>query len=521
MYQGILTDQRDMLYASMDVGDGQTVKGIIRLFDDDVEEAITDTYIVAGLEFGQDIVVEKREVSDELEAAIREEIDILREKTDLQESTIKQIEKQMAEGVSQGMTTKEIQLLLSDAGIFDSVRALRIARTITGAGASQGQWLSGMITGATHKTWMNAGDDHVRKRHRAPLNGSTVGINEVFMNGARYPVDPLLSAADRINCFLPGTKIQGRFTKALKSFYSGQAVEIITRNGNILRVTYNHPILTKDGFVPAGSLEKSAELVSYHTDINGPVGNGPLSSGVSNKNNSPVEIEKVFSAFKAFGFSEFPRGSAGDFHGDGESIKGDIEVVYPTSSLLSDLMPPGSEGFGNRILMVKDSIFKDSVRLSTFSFAGKGVLISSTGFPCGFALPGDLVGIFLDLLPLDEFSLGLGSELNSVSLENNINDINGICLGDLVPNPVVIFSGSASKLDTGGIEDLVNSGSIEKLLYNLTDTYPRNVIIDEVVSARLFSYSGFVHDVESPFGWVVADGIFTSNCRCSLAFEIQ
>jgi len=172
---------------------GESVKGIIRLFDDELEEAIIGNYVVAGLEFGRDIVVEKREVSDELEAAIREEIDILRELTDLQDSTIEQIEDQIAEGVSQGMTTKDIQLLISDAGVFDAVRALRIARTITGAGASQGQWISGKLTGADTKVWITAGDSHVRKRHQR-LNGQERLIDDTFSNGARYPVDPLLSA---------------------------------------------------------------------------------------------------------------------------------------------------------------------------------------------------------------------------------------------------------------------------------------------------------------------------------------
>lgn len=199
MYQDILTDQQDMLFASMSKGDNQSVAGVIRLFDDDIKEAILKTYLDAGLEFGPDIVIEKREVSDELGDAIADEIDILTELTDIQDSTISQIDNQMAEGISQGMTTADIQLLISDAGIFNSARALRIARTITGAGASMGQWLSGILSGATHKTWLTAGDSHVRDRHQK-MNGETVEINDKFSNGGRYPVDSLLSAAERVNC---------------------------------------------------------------------------------------------------------------------------------------------------------------------------------------------------------------------------------------------------------------------------------------------------------------------------------
>jgi len=70
---------------------------------------------------------------------------------------------------------------------------------MTGAGASRGQFLSGVMVGATHKIWQTAGDSHVRDKH-ARVNGEVVGINERFSNGGLYPVDSRLSAGQRINC---------------------------------------------------------------------------------------------------------------------------------------------------------------------------------------------------------------------------------------------------------------------------------------------------------------------------------
>jgi len=199
MVEDLLSTQQTMLFSELD-GGGKQIKGVIAMADDDWVDLIRQVYLDVGLEFGQDVVVEKREAVDPLAEALDSEMDILREMTDIQDGTIDKIDKQMKEGVKDGWNMARLQQAIMDTGLFDSARALRISRTITGAAASQGQWLGGKMVGATHKTWSNSGDDHVRKRHRAPLNGSTVGIDEVFMNGGRYPGDSLLSAAERVNC---------------------------------------------------------------------------------------------------------------------------------------------------------------------------------------------------------------------------------------------------------------------------------------------------------------------------------
>jgi hypothetical protein len=47
------------------------------------------------------------------------------------------------------------------------------------------------------------------------------------------------------------------------------------------------------------------------------------------------------------------------------------------------------------------------------------------------------------------------------------------------------------------------------------------IVIDNVKSVNHFEYSGFVYDVESPQGWVSANNIITSNCRCTLTYGIE
>ncbi|MBU1173017.1 MAG: phage head morphogenesis protein, partial [Proteobacteria bacterium] len=185
VYEGILADMGRMVINSMLAGDGQSMKGIVRMFDDDLYDAILGTYLRAGVELGSRIVVEKREASKELTDALSDEVEILRELTDLQESTIRQIEDKLTSDVAKGATIKEITEMIIDSGVFSPMRALRIARTMTGAGASRGQMLSLNLVGATHKVWLTAGDSHVRDAH-AHMNGQEVGVNELFSNGARY-----------------------------------------------------------------------------------------------------------------------------------------------------------------------------------------------------------------------------------------------------------------------------------------------------------------------------------------------
>ena len=198
MVEDLLSTQQTMLFSELD-GGGKQIKGVIAMADDDWVDLIRGVYLDVGLEFGQDVVVEKREAVDPLAEALDSEMDILREMTDIQDGTIDKIDKQMKEGVKDGWNMARLQQAIMDTGLFDSARALRIARTVCAAGASQGQWLSGKLSGASHKSWSTAEDAHVRPRHQK-LNGQKVGIDEKFSNGGRYPGDSLLSAAERINC---------------------------------------------------------------------------------------------------------------------------------------------------------------------------------------------------------------------------------------------------------------------------------------------------------------------------------
>lgn len=90
----------------------------------------------------------------------------------------------------------------NDGSPMDETRAMRIARTETVAAQNVGTFAgferSGVVDG---KQWLTLGDAVVRASH-ASLNGTAIGLDEVFPNGLRFPADMEAgaSASEIVNC---------------------------------------------------------------------------------------------------------------------------------------------------------------------------------------------------------------------------------------------------------------------------------------------------------------------------------
>ena len=68
-----------------------------------------------------------------------------------------------------------------------------------------------------------------------------------------------------INCFLPETKVRGRFCAGSKAYYKGEVVSLVTAGGRNLTVTLNHPVMTSAGLIAAQKSQK--EMILLHTSI--------------------------------------------------------------------------------------------------------------------------------------------------------------------------------------------------------------------------------------------------------------
>jgi len=171
-------------------------------FKDNMYKAVENIYVkVAEKYSGEEI--RSTAVQLAILAYLEQEAIILNETSLIMASTTAMIIEQVNDVLSQGLPVAAAAQAIADLGAFSPARAARIARTVVGAAASVGQLVSGIEAGATKKTWVTSGFE-VRDTHAA-RSGETVGIDERFSAqigsiGPRFPGDPDVDVADRVNC---------------------------------------------------------------------------------------------------------------------------------------------------------------------------------------------------------------------------------------------------------------------------------------------------------------------------------
>ena len=139
------------------------------------------------------------------EPAIAARLNAGRRVTKMQQTTKDKIRdavvKAIDEGKSQGMLRKEI----IDVTGVNKKRAKLIARQETMTSLATGQFDIMKSAGATTKTWHHRPQKDPRDGKHGPdhvsMEGETVGIDEEFSNGLKYPRDPSVSMPEEvINC---------------------------------------------------------------------------------------------------------------------------------------------------------------------------------------------------------------------------------------------------------------------------------------------------------------------------------
>jgi len=207
----IFEDTRDEIAESMartGTDKVKTAQAIIFDHSKDFEDVLREIYMDFGLKFGKDIVVQRQEISDELEAMLNQYLDeeavLFEEVSAINKTSSSLITDLIEDSLENGMSTTQLQQAIMDVGVFSPGRALTIGRTSLGTAQSIGQWHSAYLTGATHKTWITAVFD-VREEH-TERSGEKVRISDTFSPkfgmsiGPRWPLDNRLVAADRVNC---------------------------------------------------------------------------------------------------------------------------------------------------------------------------------------------------------------------------------------------------------------------------------------------------------------------------------
>jgi hypothetical protein len=392
--------------------------------------------------------------------------------------------------ISQGRTTMEIASDLRHRFSIMRTDAKRISRTFglhisTESQLAASESIPGQVIGYE----VNAVDGghsptsredhkerHGRRYYRNPAAGQ-FGMDEM----PRPPIDP--DGKTAYNCLLPGTIVQGTFFAGMKCLYSGKVFEFTCRRGSVLRVTANHPILTEHGFVPACMVKITDKIVSH-------IGNIHV-SGTQHKNHTPTTVEDVFGAIKKCGAPIITRPAiAQEFYGDGKFMSGDVNIVR-TNRILSGThnahctQSPVQSVFTNTCLdaLGKNSdatpdFCRNAVNLPTSRDVSRNNLFHSGNAISGF--------------PFELFSIGSASQINTSRYKNLVQTTSGLVAGIGVPSTDAEF-----------LRELIHRNAGQ-------------VAFNDLASINTFNFSGHVYDLQSPYGWIVSDNIYTSNCRCFL-----
>jgi SPP1 gp7 family putative phage head morphogenesis protein len=322
-----------------------------------------------------------------------------------------------------------------------------------------------------------------------------------------------------INCYLPGTKVAGRFKAGSKSYYSGPVVNIVTASGRNLSVTANHPVMTSSGLLPAAKIAKGDNLVAYGLHIENPV-------GVSALNDEKVSfaVEDVFSSLLEVGNSVSRRVATVDFHGDAEFMDKNINVVladrvltFGCDSKLAQsldhlglkhanpaLVHSGGSPLKNlkRILLASPFLLSvpshvNSLLSSAFSVAKMACILLTSPFKAGIFKPS-----IQGNSGYSRFIAYLKNGFSGKVLPVEVADVEFVRKGWRLNSGI---------LEPGPYSSATNTSNNCEFLEGLSAP----VFFDKVVEISVANFSGHVYDLEEVSGLMIAQNLIASNCRCS------
>jgi hypothetical protein len=470
---------------------------------------------------------------------------------DLTEGAVERVRNILAENIASGADREAFteQVLAAVEGQLSEAHVEQIFRTNVMSSFSDGADKAleqPMVADAfPYRQYWATTDQRTRPEHRAL---ERMGIQGTNIYRADDPVFRRFRPPWDFNCVLPTEIVQGQVEIAARSTYSGEAVELRTLNGNVLRVTINHPVLTSEGFVAAGLLRKGDKVVSYFAgnEVLGHAATAQkltvdsfgtdqarLPSPDENEHYQPATIEQVFETLAAmFGTTRMPVRS-NNLHGDAAGGNGYVDVVAVNRELLLNLQASLSHGGGDFILATMN---ESQSLVSSASSANKGIAGDDSPprlGPSSRALPLNGRTIGFNGLPLQSLRIGSAANINISRFESRGNGCaahpefasQGFerCASTVSGDdrcPIDGSSTSAATLVGRHNAAVLESGDNSllpdmQLASDLLSAQAGGMQLDEIVSIDRFSFSGHVYDLQTSTGWMVAQGIVISNCRCS------
>lgn len=326
-------------------------------------------------------------------------------------------------------------------------------------------------------------------------------------------------------CVFPNTKVIAPDIEAMtRSSYSGCVVEIGTSDGARLTVTPNHIVLTARGWVRAKNLIKGDKVINYSRGIKSVIESDPTD------NDGIPTIEELFTSLLESGAVpalSMPISSE-DFKGDAPS-DGEIDIIFIDGKLRNKLNVTLSQLVGD-VLLVGASESGEVTLPRNCSLAEQlvGLGLAADGIMSGSRIAAILLRGTLTHSQL--IGLRLPSDYDARLYKTAANDTSADIklFGDgIFAHPGSIHISdlldikrdfNSLKRNTASLETALDGRFCDSVgLCDFISAFSGFVTFDDIIFVTNKYYSGHVYDASSLSTLYIANGIITSNCRCSVA----
>lgn len=407
------------------------------------------------------------------------------------------------------------------------------------------------------RTWNATNDKRTRDTHAAMDGQSVIGVDSFFQSpsGAqlKFPGDPDAPADEICNCFHPSSLIHVAGLKGVISrYYSGVLIEMSAAGGVNLAVTPNHPILTQRGWIAARDLVEGDHLIKSS------VADG-LFIAQPDVKHGYASAESLGRFAKLSGAVHRPRQDAVNLHGEVPDHQ--VEIVSFPGKLRDAFQAAGLKTFGNIGLEDTDTL-KGALLTQRLSgergftpnaidacvlggprhggsfFGGKSGTADAVGFGPGAPLETQIGNAKFNGRALDAKVVGHRGYRHfiAVHLQHAFEQIRALALSvtSHIPTANSLNLGFASAGHAEVVQTVLNElvmGS--QLSRDAIDGFPgiehlphlrqeRRALFSPVqlTAVNLRHYSGSVYNFETDSGLILANGIVTHNCRCTVTTRI-
>ena len=371
-------------------------------------------------------------------------------------------------------------------------------------------------------------DDHSFIASDVPVHNSQTcqglhGKKFYYDRSGRKPLPPA-----HYNCLLGDTHIRTCIgvSNIFKRVFKGSIINIRTEAGSTIKITPNHPILTR------ASGWKAAKFLNAGDEIASGIGIESFNAGDDNENEM-ITFAKFFSLFDILiDTARTSRPTAPeDFHSD--VTDSEVDVINISSLITSAI--------NSCIIKMSDnSEFKFSILTNILSDLASEGSLSKTTFAL-LATPSSLISFFNKCLALIEVApihsclllFGRVSDVNTILPEDcedvrntnfKINMVFDSCNPDtrlvnlynlinliLSESPFTRINPFYSVFFT---QPANSSLPDAKMLGDLSTRHTLDGIkFVKIISCDIDEFSGHVYNLENDLNWYLSNGIVTHNCR--------